>query len=164
MKNKLMPVGLVVLITTAILHNTRAFGEPICDVGSCSGYVWDDSAGGFRCDEGTCTCTLLGSGTTTYDCICSSRPSTCKSGSWVSNGTGKEKQQVKQWDCNKCSDYGYNYRCAAGYYGNGTTCTVCPGGGTSPAGTTTVSGCYIPSGRSFSDGTGSGKYTGNCYY
>ena len=74
------------------------------------------------------------------------------------------------------------WRCADGYYGTakGTSdsnptattmsgCTVCPtsGGlkGTSVAGdNATITKCYIPSGTSFSDSTGSGTYSNNCYW
>ena len=57
------------------------------------------------------------------------------------------------------------YRCAANYYGDGTTCTACPSyngiAGTSSAGSTSVSSCCISSGStySFSDGVGSGTAT-----
>ena len=57
------------------------------------------------------------------------------------------------------------FSCNRVYYKNGSACTVCPGGGTtSAAGATSVSSCYIPSGTSFSDATGSGTYTSNCPY
>lgn len=52
-----------------------------------------------------------------------------------------------------------------------TTCRDCPsdsdnGGApvTSALGSTEESDCYIPSGSSFTDGTGSGTFTGNCHY
>lgn len=56
------------------------------------------------------------------------------------------------------------YQCKAGYYGTGTTCTACPSPGTSAVGATAITECYIPSGTSFSDGTGSGTYKSDCYY
>ena len=65
------------------------------------------------------------------------------------------------------------YRCAAGYYGNPTSCTsgctACPSDaygnyGTTAGGAKTVSECYIPSGQPFSDATGSGTYTNKCSY
>lgn len=54
--------------------------------------------------------------------------------------------------------------CDAGYYGDpstGGTCIKCPSDGTSNKGATKITECYA---RSFSDTTGSGEYTSNCYY
>ncbi|MCM1294380.1 MAG: hypothetical protein NC311_02360 [Muribaculaceae bacterium] len=64
---------------------------------------------------------------------------------------------------------GSTFSCNAGYYKNGTACTKCStatghNSATSAAGVTAITGCYIPSGTTFSDSTGSGKYTSNCYY
>lgn len=63
----------------------------------------------------------------------------------------------------------YSYKCAAGYYGTPTSflagqCTECPGGGTSPTGSTSITSCYLPSGSSCSDTSGTCTYTNNCYY
>ena len=58
--------------------------------------------------------------------------------------------------------------CRAGYYGdagnNGRNCTKCPGGGTSAAGSTSITDCYMSSGSTGSDATGMFIYTSNCYY
>ncbi len=59
--------------------------------------------------------------------------------------------------------------CAKGYYKNGNVCTRCPASGgvygtTDTTGATSITSCYLPSGTSFSDGTGSGTYTSKCYY
>lgn len=61
--------------------------------------------------------------------------------------------------------------CKAGYYYNSTakTCTRCPSSGgiygtTVDKNTGDITSCYIPSGTTFRDMTGSGTYTGNCYY
>ncbi len=87
-------------------------------------------------------------------------PSTCSSTSWTSAGSGKEVRCVKGTTSASCE-----YRCAANYYGNGTTCTACPSfngiAATSSAGSTSCSGCCIASGStySFSDGVGSGNAT-----
>lgn len=68
------------------------------------------------------------------------------------------------------------YGCANGFYSTNAsaeenmTCTPCPQitntstQYTSALGNTSITGCYIPSGASFSDNTGSGTYTNNCYY
>ena len=101
---------------------------------------------------------------------CTGCPSVCSSTSWTASSTGYET---------RCYNNGCQYRCAAGYYGSatgnayGTTsptgCTQCPssGGvaGQSVAGdNTAITKCYIPAGTSFSDSTGSGTYTNNCYW
>lgn len=74
------------------------------------------------------------------------------------------------WTVTPTSQYG----CAAGYYTTATTpsatmtCTRCPssGGiyGTSETGNTSITGCYIPSGTTYNDGTGDVTLSGDCYY
>ena len=107
------------------------------------------------------------------DCICSN----CTSDTtYTAAGTGYQKKINRQCECGSgtatCKTTTV-YQCAVGYYGhstNGTSgCTRCPSSGgvygtTAAAGSTAITSCYIPSGSSFSDGTGSGTYTGNCYY
>ncbi|MDE6481825.1 MAG: hypothetical protein K2L25_03350 [Alphaproteobacteria bacterium] len=66
------------------------------------------------------------------------------------------------------------FKCNKGYYKNGTSCSLCPffsipnnmiqTGTTSGTGATAITECYIPSGSEFSDTSGSGSYTGDCYY
>lgn len=61
------------------------------------------------------------------------------------------------------------YGCAAGYYrksGSGASmvCTPCPEGGASNVGNTLKTGCYLPTGTTFSDDLGSGIYGKPCYY
>ena len=84
-----------------------------------------------------------------------------------SYSTGYQRKATRTCDCETCRTT-YSYRCAAGYYGsssNGTSgCSPCPSGGTSSAGTTSATGCYIPSGTTGSDATGTYKYTSNCYW
>ena len=55
--------------------------------------------------------------------------------------------------------------CNSGYYLAIGNCATCPSPGTkSDGGTSGISGCYIPSGTTGSDGSGSYTYSGNCYY
>lgn len=77
----------------------------------------------------------------------------CRGGQWVAYSTGRECWQ----DVTGCMCDLYvltdKYRCAAGYYGNGTTCTKCPPNSTSTAGSTTSTQCkcnmgYYKSGTS----------------
>ena len=61
------------------------------------------------------------------------------------------------------------YACKPGYYLASGNCVRCPssGGvyGTTPDNNTGgITSCYIPSGNSGSDATGSFTYTENCYY
>ena len=106
-------------------------------------------------------------------CVCSN----CSSETTYSAaGTGYQKKINRYCECSSgvatCKETTV-YQCAVGYYGrstNGTSgCTRCPASGgiygtTAAAGSTAVTSCYIPSGTTFSDSTGSGTYTGNCYY
>lgn len=140
------------------------------------------SDGGFDGEEygGVISCTMCKSGATItratfqiatnctasyYYCACS-----CSTTGWTAGNTGYEKRTV----CNTttCAT-STEYRCAVGYYGastNGTSgCSRCPASGgvygtTASAGSTSITACYIPSGSAFSDGTGAGTYTGNCFY
>lgn len=95
---------------------------------------------------------------------------------WTSSGSNRVSRTVQTatssgYTCNVSTST--EYGCAVGYYqssgtGASMTCTRCPssGGvyGTNAIGTTAITSCYIPSGTSFSETTGSGSYTGNCYY
>ena len=73
--------------------------------------------------------------------------------------------------CTKCPDNatcsggnGSTFVCNSGTYKALGSCINCPSPGTSPAGSTSVSSCYIPSGTTGSDGSGTYKYTADCYY
>lgn len=59
---------------------------------------------------------------------------------------------------------GSTFTCKANYYKNGSTCQPCPNSGKSTAGSTSITSCYLPSGTTFSDSTGSGTYSDKCYY
>lgn len=59
--------------------------------------------------------------------------------------------------------------CKPGYYLSGTSCMRCPSSGgvfgtTADNNTGGITSCYLPSGTTGSDATGSFTYTGNCYY
>lgn len=84
-----------------------------------------------------------------------------------------EKKTTRTCNCGTCVE-NTAYRCAIGYWGsstNGTSgCTRCPRdeggnyGTTAAAGSTVVTACYIDSGKTFTDATGTGTYVGDCYY
>jgi len=108
-----------------------------------------------------------------YDCEkdCSAGCSNCNSTSWAALRTGYQSRTVATCSCTTCSKR-TEYRCAAGYYGsttNGTSgCTRCPAEdnaqGTSSAGSTAKTSCYIPSGTGFSNTSGKGSFAGNSYF
>jgi len=78
--------------------------------------------------------------------------------------------------CTKCpanatcgGGNGSGFICDKGYYKNGAICARCPSSGgvygtTADAGATSITSCYLSSGTTFSDNTGSGTYTSDCYY
>ena len=73
--------------------------------------------------------------------------------------------------CTKCptnatcaGGNGSTFSCNRGTYKSGSGCASCPSPGTSPSGSTSISSCYIPLGTTGSDGSGTYKYTANCYY
>ena len=86
--------------------------------------------------------------------------------SWSIETTGRERRTVTYtWDSDGCSGTPastYEYRCAAGYYGNGTTCTACPSPGQSSAGSTSQTSCCVPTGVTTTDEYGTYKYTSPC--
>lgn len=64
---------------------------------------------------------------------------------------------------------GSTFYCNVGYYKYGSTCSRCPSSGgvygtTASSGATAITACYLPSGTTGSDETGSFTYTSNCYY
>lgn len=111
-----------------------------------------------------------------YDCDCVCNNCTSDA-TWSAAGTGYEKKTSRSCNCDSgqaiCKE-STSYRCAVGYYGsssNGTSgCDRCPPSGgvygtTDSAGTTSITGCYLPDGTKGSDGTGSWEISGGkCYY
>ena len=64
----------------------------------------------------------------------------------VTGNTGKQQSTIYTCQENQCvSDT--QYRCAANFYGDGETCTACPDGSYSEAGTTSNARCCRPSGE-----------------
>lgn len=141
-----------------------------------SGKIGDQCTYNRHCVSGACTCNA-GFPNCLGNCIedCSGGCSDCASTAWSANGIGYETRQYAICDCKTCNK-SIQYRCASGYYGTTTNgesgCLRCPvsGGiyGSSDAGSTDISACYIPSTAimSFSDAYGSGtmQFQENCYY
>lgn len=99
--------------------------------------------------------------TVTYDLCVPKCPSECPNDTSYSDaGNGKQVTCSKTVVPYQCS-----YRCANNYYGNGVTCSLCPGSGKSLAGNNrTITGCYVEAGYKGSNTAGDYEYTGRCYY
>ncbi|MCM1294145.1 MAG: hypothetical protein NC311_01115 [Muribaculaceae bacterium] len=123
-----------------------------------------------------------GYGCVNAKCVKCTSCSNCTSDtSWSAYGTGYQRITYRTCACNGTCNTSYSYRCAAGYYGsstNGTSgCTQCPTWtgvyttsakttlvrGTSAAGATAITGCYISTGTDY-DVTGTFKLTDVCPY
>ncbi|MDE6250537.1 MAG: hypothetical protein K2M34_02800 [Alphaproteobacteria bacterium] len=158
-----------------------SIGKFLCGTGDGHGdntcTCYDNSAGSYQWETYTCGCTSNSEcGNNNYcnngTCVGCSGCSNCNNGDWITLGSipgaTHQRRQLKNCNCNTCLDGGYEYRCVSGYYGspsNATSgCTQCPTPGTSANGATSITSCYIPSGTTFSDTSGSGTYTANCYY
>ena len=114
----------------------------------------------------------------TYGAVCGTEgadcplpgESTCPQAVWTDSiYTGYQQQAEPIAICNDCyPTNNITYRCDNGYYGRPTTtpsgCQKCVTPGTSVAGSTSITSCYIPANSTLSDATGSGIYTSNCYY
>ncbi len=103
---------------------------------------------------------------------------TCSGSTIITLDGNCEKVDTKGCKNNACIKK-TSLRCVKGYYGTAeyeqlnltkcTGCEPCPTSGgiagtTSGPGATAITECYLPSGTSFSDSTGSGIYVGDCYY
>lgn len=68
-----------------------------------------------------------------------------------------------------CEIESITYSCYAGYYLDGENCVRCPSSGgiygtTVDGNTGDITSCYIPSGTTSSDTSGSFSYTADCHY
>lgn len=102
-------------------------------------------------------------------------PITCP-WTWTKKNTSVEQTIYKESRCKCDSDYIQKettvYRCSAGYYGDPTSgsCSPCLYPGTTDpyeephSVSINITNCYIPSGTTGSDSTGTYKYTSNCYW
>lgn len=118
---------------------------------------------------------------TNLDCGGASGCTNCDSTDWAATGTAGYESKINAacmiltGQCTKTTEY----RCAETYYGTSTDgktgCTRCPsskdGGlgdgdpyGNSDAGTTDITGCYIPAGDEICDATGCFDVIADCYY
>ena len=176
--NFILPIGIFAILTTMPnIANAIGIGGTGCIQGP--GKTCECSGGrnhgasctvNSQCPGGTCV--NVGGGGITPPTLCT--PENCKpfTTGWGSCGSGAnsyvECEATAECVGNFCM-LGQNYRCVAGAYGNPsasneTACAPCPSPGTSAAGSTSQSDCYIPAGTTGSDSTGTYKYTANCYY
>lgn len=110
---------------------------------------------------GTCTKDFSGNPIPVTEC-----PDDCPSTTeWTATTLNREAICVGSILARSCS-----YRCIKGYYQGTLICTRCPvseygvRGTTAAAGATSQEECYIPAGTAFSDDSGSGILTSDCYY
>lgn len=118
--------------------------------GSCSSKTEWQSLGSNK----YCSATLNG----TWNRFLTSSGEPCSSGiAYYSSCSGACEYE------GSCSTFTH---CGKGYYKNGMTCVACPDGGTTSGYTNAgITECYLPSGTSGSDESGSWQITGgNCYY
>ena len=174
--------------SAACVHYDKAAGSSVATCTACNpGYeITQASSGITACsmlEDGSDQAPSSGRYNYTY-CTKNCNSTTCAPTSWTALRTGYETRTNRTCSatgtsgtCNSTTQY----RCAAGYYGsstNGTSgCTQCPqwsgvytnsgkttlARGTSSAGTTAITGCYVAPGTYY-DATGTFKTTSNCAY
>lgn len=150
----------ILAIAAAIAIAPPAYGAQNCCANVCPIPI-----GGSVNYDSSCTNSSI--------CNCAGTTQTTLSGGVIRITTTKRTTQcVNNVATASCSSNN-TYKCAQGYYGSPTefnkTCTRCPTSGgiagtTSGSGATSITECYIESGSTGSDSTGSFTYTGNCYY
>lgn len=107
------------------------------------------------------------------NCLCAKEPTTyscdCNTGYYANNQGTMLCDCLGKCPANSTCSSATSFSCNKGYYKNGSVCTRCPSSGgtygtTASSGATSVTSCYLPSGTTGSDSSGSFTYTGNCYY
>lgn len=121
---------------------------------------------------------IVTSETNKYETVCpglGNNNATCECNTYTTYECGSGYYGTAKSETTGCTKCPSNATCAGGnsstficnknYYKNGSTCTPCPSPGiTEKTGVTDIKDCFIPSGTTFSDSTGNGIYTQNCYY
>jgi len=113
-----------------------------------------DCISGYGCIKGDCK-------------LCKACSNCADADTWKDVGTGYQRLN----HCNCDGTCTAKYRCAKNYFGkpnNSTSgCSRCweaVGAVTKAAGSENATDCYIPKNTGFSDSTGNGNYTADCYY
>ncbi len=129
---------------------------------------WHGWALGVTCMD----CTNGNGKCSTYALTCCSpcqfRPVEECSGTITTEGDDCDMVETKNLVNEECRTT-ITYHAHKGYYSDRLACRECPTSGvaagtTAEDGATKITQCYMPTGAAFSDGTGSGTYTGDCYY
>lgn len=174
----------ILFLTTAIMATGNTFAitldTAVCYLSTCTNQQTPDST----CDNICSFCS--GTATTPDGYVYQPALST---GTYQTSFTRQISLDCGEstYSCN-CGVYGVNNLiatgtlvCDTGYYGTPTYtyterygdyfagCYRCPSSGgvygtTAGPGATSVTECFIPSGNTFSDDSGSGEYSGDCYY
>ena len=132
----------------------------------------------YKTCDGKCVCTTTCNafGMSDGDLVTTSCPDACPGTAWAIFSAGYQSRCITQGMLSYCE-----YRCDTGYYGSVTRsgtdlkptlsgCAKCPiytltNTATSTPGANTFQvDCYLKSGSSFSDSTGSGTFTSDCHY
>lgn len=169
--------------------STNCYGDyKVLTCNSCnSGYTRTKQTTAVSgCDNTVTFYTCISNSSDGGDNSCNGTCTDCNSTSWTSVTTGYQQQTTATCNTNTCvCSKSTSYRCASGYYktanilcqfgtSNCTGCSPCPThsasgvSGSSGAGTTAATGCYITTATSwtFSDSAGSGteRFGSTCYY
>ena len=85
-------------------------------------------------------------------------------GKWVFNHNYSSASDCAPYCVSYCTSHLSNSSFRSAVFGAVGACTACPDGGTSSAGATSVTQCYIPTTTTFTDSIGTYNYSENCYY
>ena len=148
----IIAIPIFISSTTFVVAGIRGF----CDGGISDGLACSVDT---HCPRGICV--MAGGGTT---CTASN----CSPSAWTAYARGYERRTYRYCSTSTKCTSSTQYRCAAGYYGittNGSSgCTRCPNSGSSVPGPTVIRSCYLPSGTTGTDTSGTYTYTADCYY
>jgi hypothetical protein len=96
--------------------------------------------------------------------------SNCTSSDWVDNVVDNYQFKIiRSCNCESCA-VSFEYRCMTGYFGTNQTCISCATATGNSAATSTsgsnalITDCFLNSGYSDSDASGSWTYTSDCHY
>ncbi len=149
----------------------------------CSALSGTNGCLGWQCSDGRCVCGYCESNKTIapnkMGCDCIRNSTNCQSGYPDTTNTKYVRVPLTFTGDETCLNAstvcsGDAYFCKIGYYGTEDDCTKCPNDSGGKSGTTsnaswdnyatTITKCYMSSGTTSSDTSGSFKYSSDCYY